>query len=280
MERSLNDEMHLSLKKFKALFSYSGWVIGITILFLGLAVIANYNIFQEFWSYGDFKTIEGCEEVDPIDTCYEFIPFSEDFEFSNEAMAYLYDRLFSTVLVLGGMIGVLGSLGIWLVIRGRRIKHKIDDLMSDYIRQSYLVNFETVTPKGETKQEKFFNIALTVFPELKEKYDQKTKKGKEYKYDVDKKLGKYVFDLILDTTEGKIGVKFFDKLTFKELEKVIKKSRKYFDDDGDRIICIAKEYEKFFEQEEFEEKIDDIHRQFNLDLILEEDLGYSIVWID
>lgn len=258
---------------------YSKLVVGVTFFVVAFSFLSQYSLYEELLAVGTFSNTENCE-TRLVTSCYNFTPFSEDFIFSYESVAYFYNSVYTTVLFLGGAIGFLGGLGLWLLIRGRKIKKKLDTIMSNYIRQAYLVNFETVMPKGKTKQQKFFNIALTVFPELKEKYDMTRKKGKKYEYDKKKKIGKYYFDLLFDTSEGKTGVMFFESLTFEELKKFIDNVKTHFDHEGDRIICVSKKYDEFFETKEFEDRLNKKNRQFNLDLILEEELGYSILWID
>ena len=47
-----------------------------------------------------------------------------------------------------------------------------------------------------------------------------------------------------------------------------------------RIIYLADEYDSFFETGDFISKMKETKRKFKLDLIKENNLGYSTIWID
>ena len=55
---------------------------------------------------------------------------------------------------------------------------------------------------------------------------------------------------------------------------------KLLGNDVRRIIYLADEYDSFFESDDFISKMKETKRKFKLDLIKEDNLGYSTIWID
>ena len=55
---------------------------------------------------------------------------------------------------------------------------------------------------------------------------------------------------------------------------------KLFGSDIMRIIYLADKYDPFFETDDFISKMKETKRKFKLDLIKEDNLGYSTIWID
>ena len=93
-------------------------------------------------------------------------------------------------------------------------------------------------------------------------------------------MGKYTLEFKIETKDGRIGVMFFDeKLTFENLKEFIKKIKDGFNAEGDRIICVAKEFDQSFNDEDLEEKMDDFDIA-HVDILEEKENGYSIMWID
>lgn len=276
IELSLNDKMHLTLGKFRTLIRYSSWVV-VLVLFLSYLVIdSQYDVFDEINKYGTIKDTDDCQ-VNEV--CYVFTPFSDDFTFTEESITMMYSRAYDVVEATVGIITISAGLGIWLVLKGRAVNNELKELKSQYIRQSYFMNFEMSVPQGNTRAAKFFNTALNVFPELKSKYEQTKKKGKKYNYEKKFKIGKYELDMMLPTTSGDIYVKFFEKLGFEDLKEAAKKVGGEFNE-NDRLICIANRFEMKFDDKNFEEKMDEIDRKFRLDLIQEDEKGYTVIWID
>ena len=127
----------------------------------------------------------------------------------------------------------------------------------------------------------------------------------------EKDVSGYKFALILDPElpafrwgppkGGKIGVMFFEKLTYEQLENFAKEVNGEFAEENDRIICIAKEFGDEFHQwgdeettelgqpktpeveqyrNELEERMGRLDIKGHIDLIKEKKSGYSIMWID
>ena len=87
-------------------------------------------------------------------------------------------------------------------------------------------------------------------------------------------------DAIVSTRKGDFVVKFFDdKVTFDNIKSLcssLSKSRtRIF-----RVLCIAKDFEENLQSNELVDLIDKIPKYFKLDLIFEEEQGYSMLWID
>ena len=251
-ELSLEDRMHLAVNSYAQLFKSSNWIFIVLVLlsFIALIEIGDIVIFLE-------------TKVDDLDP-----------KILENARLGLYSVLAIFVIILG----LLLFQSAW----GRKEKKRLSKLTSEFIRKKYILNFEIALPHGETSQERILNQALLVFPELKEAKEKSIKKGKKFKYISEKKIGDYTYDLIIKTSEGHFLVEIFDKiLTFDELKNIVKHTMKMFEKkDVFRLICVAKEFDKIFYSEELPEKMKRLKRKFKLDLVIEDEKGYSIVWID
>jgi hypothetical protein len=171
----------------------------------------------------------------------------------------------------------------------------MQDVADEYIRDSYFLNMELASPTGRNKAEKIFNLLKSVFPEVR----LLSEREPDMEFN-EKDVSGYKFALILDPElpafrwgtpkGGKIGVMFFDKLTYEELKKFAKKVSGVFDKENDRLICIAKEFGDEFTDlkaeneedysDELEERMNQLSFEGHVDLIKEEKSGYSIMWID
>ena len=172
----------------------------------------------------------------------------------------------------------------------------MQDVADEYIQDSYFLNMELANPKGRNKAEKIFNLLKSVFPEVR----LLSEREPDMKFEGTDVSG-YEFALNLDTKGGKIGVMFFDKLTYEELEIFTKEVNGEFAEENDRIICIAKEFGDEFHQwgdeettelgqpktpeaeqyrNELEERMGQLDVKGHIDLIKEKKSGYSIMWID
>jgi hypothetical protein len=117
------------------------------------------------------------------------------------------------------------------------------------------------------------NLLSNVFPEVYLK--------SEDEQILEKKFGKYTFDVYVNTKEGKFAGRFFEgKLSLETLKEFTNNAKRYFES-GDRVICIAKEFDPIFESDELKEKIgENIKGEFQLDILKEDDNEQlSIVWI-
>jgi hypothetical protein len=103
------------------------------------------------------------------------------------------------------------------------------------------------------------------------------------------KVNSYSLDLALKTTEGYFIVKDFkDKVvTLEDLKQLVKIIRGRFKDkyqrtNVGRVICVAKQYDQsFLQQESLGDLMEDkLRANFKIDLLIEEKVGYSVLWVD
>lgn len=252
---SLEDRMRLSLNKFKKLFTYTLIIVLAIFFFSGYALV----------------------EIITIDEYLRGLDF--DFpKIGDDTVFYKVENvLYGTVISMGIVVCAM----TWLALRGRKIWKELSELQKQKIRQSYFLTFETTVPKGDTPTERIFYMISKVFPEIKEAIKKAEKKPKKFQYEVDKKIKGTVYDLIQNTDEGMLLVKFMEKQTYDELINIVKKANKIAEKvKVFRLLCIGKDFENVFQDYGFVKRMDDLRRKFKLDLILEDKKGYSMVWID
>jgi hypothetical protein len=101
----------------------------------------------------------------------------------------------------------------------------------------------------------------------------------------------YSFDMVLETIDGYFIIKDFkDKVVLPEDLKQLKEvATSKFKVRGSlretfifRILCVAKEYDKRFWQQETLEQLmtEELNADFKIDLIVEEKIGFSVLRID
>ena len=183
---------------------------------------------------------------------------------------------------------------------------KLKSWNEDYFEQSYFLIFDTMIPTGNTSGEKVLSLAKLIFPELRSDYVElspdfsdhimhyfKKKFGKGEEQHISKSLnyivGSYSFDLALNTMKGYFIVKDFkDKVvTVDDLRQLVhvihgKFKDKYRREDVLRVICTANEYDQpFLQRKSLEETMTkEIKTNFKIDLLIEEKVGYSVMWVD
>jgi hypothetical protein len=196
---------------------------------------------------------------------------------------------------------------IWYIIKGRQLDRDLNVWKEDYLEQAYILVFDTIIPKGDTTGEKILNLASAVFPELRSNYippsilDRiklhfKRKLSKSKKMILSESMNykvrsDYSVDLALRIPDGYFIVKDFkDKVvSFEDLKYLTKILSHKFKDLTDlpprgvnifRVICVAKNYNESFLNRETLEKLmaKDLNASFNIDLIVEERVGYSVLW--
>ena len=280
---TLVERMHLSLNKFRAFLNQTKTIVGITLLFAGLGGLIIYDYYDAFNRYGYVET--STEPCPPFEekNCYLFVPNTDNpkllyqlIGFSNNAI-----QQFTFVVV------VVGAAQAVLVIRlflGRKLRKDLKELQSQFVRQSYFLNLEMTIPKGRTSVQKFFNLATAVFPELKQEKLKASAEGEKLYSQAEKRVKKkeYNYDLVLYTKDGKFIVKIFSEtVKFDDIEELVDSIKNNFDEEKIfRVISLAPKYDKNFESNELVDFMSKLKRKFNLDLIIEEDKGYSIIWID
>jgi hypothetical protein len=208
------------------------------------------------------------------------------------------NRMFPDFVKVGALAGVAYTsfILVWFIIKARRLNQNFDDWERDYIEQVYTLVFDTTIPKGNTTAEKILNLAMAVFPELRPDYIP-TRLRDRIKLHFKRKLDKpqhiivsesmnykvspeYSVDLGLKTQEGYFIVKDFkDKVvSFEELRYLAEilghKFRDIF-----RVICVAKAYDESFLNEISERLMtEELKANFKIDLLVEEKVGYSVLW--
>jgi hypothetical protein len=119
-----------------------------------------------------------------------------------------------------------------------------------------------------------------VFPSLKEIQRKAKKKQTKIPYKINQKINGETVDAIVGTEKGEFIVKFFDNKVsaseLKNLVNLISKSR----DRVFRVLCVAKEYDDELQSNKLVDIVDNLPKYFRLDLIIEEEHGYSMLWID
>lgn len=203
-----------------------------------------------------------------------------------------YHTSISIVLIIGVAFWIFISLGWilrWLLIN-RKLRRGLIQIRSSFVHRNYVTIFELERPKGETKIDRLCNQLSLVFPEVEEEMKKYEKRGK--KFSDGKNLSPVLqdVDFIIPTSAGLILLKIFEEtVMFEDVEKItnyvknIEKFQKFFTDDrASRLIFLGNKYDGFFESEDFIRKMQDLtkDKNFKIDLILEEELGYSTIWID
>jgi hypothetical protein len=193
---------------------------------------------------------------------------------------------------------------IFYSIRARQFYRKLRDWNEDYLEQAYILLFTTTVPKGNDAVERVLNLASQILPELSPDYLDLSPYIDDYvKSFFRKKLGRsrasissksknykvnsYTFDLVLKTPKGYFIVKVFrDKVvTPEDLKGSVEIIQSKFRDRFHRIhvlrvICVAREYDQsLLQQESLERTMKDLRAKFKIDLLIEEQVGFSVLWV-
>ncbi len=256
--------------------------ISIIIVLVGLASLSGIISMSQFYFHDEVAKYGQIQEIfiqDENITVLAFLPYSEEI-FPAEGIVSLYITQIWLMYGNGVVIGLLSFLFIWVTYRGKAHTEEFESIERQFIRQSYLVNFETSVPEGETRVEKILNEAIHVFPTLKEVQRKAKLKQTKIPYKLNQKFNGETIDGIVSTKKGDFIVKFYDKTVsesdLKNLIKILSKSRaKIF-----RVLCVAKDYDEDLQSNKLVGIMDKIPKYFKLDLIFEEEHGYSMLWID
>ncbi len=256
--------------------------ISIIIVLVGLASLSGIISMSQFYFHDEIAKHGQIEEIfiqDEDITVLAFLPYTEEI-FPAEGIVSLYITQVWLMYGNGVVIGLLSFLFIWVTYRGKAHTLEFESIEQQFIRQSYLVNFETSVPEGTTRVEKILNEAIHVFPALKEVQRKAKLKQTKIPYKLGQKFSGETIDGIVSTKKGDFIVKFYDKTVsesdLKNLVTILSKSRdKIF-----RVLCVAKDYEEDLQSNKLVGIMDKIPKYFKLDLIFEEEHGYSMLWID
>ena len=186
------------------------------------------------------------------------------------------------------LVGMIGWELVWFLTK-RKTHRELLQIHSSFIHRSYVTMFEFVRPEGETKVDKLFNHLSLVFPEVekfKKRLDKKQKKFSERGESLLYPKTETADTWDLETATGTfLLVIFKTTVKWEDVEKMIKVNsrdqnvEKLIGGNIMRIIYLADEYDSFFESDDFISKMTETKRKFKLDLIKENNLGYSTIWI-
>ncbi|MGC1134804.1 MAG: hypothetical protein WA941_18395 [Nitrososphaeraceae archaeon] len=199
---------------------------------------------------------------------------------------------------------LLSPFLIAMIIKSRRIYGELNTWNKEYLQSSYTLIFDTTIPKGNTTGEKVLNLASLIFPQLRADYIDyyytsnflkslfKRKSARAWKEKLYSSLNyrvgqEYNLDVALKTLEGYFIVKDFgDSIlsveNLKELIEIVgnKFRDKYRQLDVFRIIVVAKEYDQpFLNRESLEQMMRGELGKMDIDLVVQEQVGYTVLWI-
>lgn len=271
---SLNERLEYAIARLG--FWYRITIIMVVIGLVSLITIISASQIYFHAELGQHGHIEEIFIEDTQESVLAFIPYSEEI-FTTDGIVTLFLTQVWLMVGNGIAIGLLAFLVLWVTYRGHAHRKEFESIERQFIRQSYLVNFETSLPEGDTKVDKILNQASYVFPVLKA---LQQKKYQKMKVKLNERINGDTIDAIVPTKKGDFIVKFFDEtVSYEEIKSLCAKltksrSRIY------RVLCIAKDFEQELQTQKLVDMMDDIPKYFKLDLIFEEDQGYSMLWID
>ena len=276
-------DLSLAEKLDNAIKQLGFWYkISIIIVLVGLASLSGIISLSQFYFHDEIAKYGNIQEIfieDENITLLAFLPYSEDV-FPAEGIVALYITQVWLMYGNGIVIALLSFLFVWVTYRGKAHTQEFESIERQFIRQSYLVNFETSVPEGETRVEKILNEAIHVFPALKEIQRKAKSTQSKIPYKIDQKINGETIHGIVSTKKGDFIVKFYDESVnesdLKNLVQLLSKSRdKIF-----RVLCVAKDYDESLQSNKLVGIMDKLPKYFKLDLIFEEEHGYSMLWID
>ncbi len=279
---SENDKLSLAERLDVAIENLSVWhrvtLVMVIIGLLSLSVIismSQYYFQQEISKHGRITEIH---DEKTGDVALSFVPNGEQV-FSSESIVALYSTQIWLMASNGLVIGLLSFLFLWITYRGQAYKKELKTIENQLIRQSYLVNFETSIPEGTTRIEKILNHSSLVFPELHSLLGRDKSEGKKLPYKTNQTIGNETVDIIVATKKGDFIVKFFDDASIKAIEQfaqtLSKSNKRIF-----RVLCVAKNYDEELQSNQLSSLMQKLGLKFDMDLIFEEEQGYSMLWIN
>lgn len=212
-------------------------------------------------------------------------------------------------VAVGLVLILFGSFFAWEVQRRRS-----RSIQNEYERRQYFLILSSMEGEGETPLEKFMDLAIRVFPSLKQ-VARKHGFSKDWWLEETKKRGETKYDIAVRGKRGVIFptwflVKRFDKtVTFADIANLyVEASRKR---NILRIVVIAKVYDQSFFTDEFEGKMKELlfwstgtgvskkkldkmkkegtyedlrqervkYHSSELDLLIEHENGFSPLWL-
>ena len=191
----------------------------------------------------------------------------------------------------------------WFAVKAPHAYRKLQEWDEDYLESAYIIIFDTTIPKGNTAGEKVFNLSKLVFPELRsDLYISPLDKptfpafmkallskrniirnsiNEDTSETLNRRFDSYVIDVAHKTDVGYFTVKDFKDKTVKpedlrQLTRILKENFTHIF----RVICVAKAYdESFLNRETLDKQMSELKANFKIDLIVEEKVGFSVLWI-
>lgn len=274
-EKSLAEKLDIAIENLSIWYRVTLVMVIIGLLSLSVVIsLSQYYFQQEINKHGEMTEIMD-EKTGHVELT--FVP-NTDQVFSTDSILRLYATQTWLMASNGLVIGLLSFLFLWITYRGHAYRKDLKMIENQLIRQSYLVNFETSIPEGDSKVDKILNHSCLVFPELQSLLGGKMEK-KKLPYKTNQTVGGEPVDIVVSTKRGDFIVKFFDNVSFETLEKfsgsISKHGRPIF-----RVLCVAKNYDEKLQSPELSSLMQKMNLDFDMDLIFEEEQGYSMLWIN
>lgn len=280
-EDSVLEKMRLSLKGFQNLVRQSYTIVIFCGILAAYGVVAGFGYHDMLSNYGHAEKLPGACFPISVGKCTVFFPSSNNLKPLSEVIGFSFDLINMMMLIFSLLVGIQAIMG-FQIIRSNKMRKELKELRDELVRQSYLLNFQTTLPTGLSSMEKIMHLSCAVFPELDKEKVKELTKSQTIHYRANGIDKTYTLDPVLETNEGNFVVKFFDdSVTFEDIEELVEAISDYFKDEKVfRVISVAKTYDKIFESDELDDKMDRLKRKFNIDLIIERENGYSMIWID
>jgi hypothetical protein len=275
-EKSLAEKLDFAIENLSIWYRVTLVMVIIGLLSLSVVISLSQHYFQqEINKNGAIKEVTN-EETGEVGIV--FVPNSEQV-FLPESILKLYTTQVWLMMSNGLVIGLLSFLFVWITYRGNAYRKELKSIENQLIRQSYLVNFETSIPEGNTKEDRILNHSALVFPELQNVLKQVKPESKKLPYKLNQTIGKDTVDLSVSTKKGDFVVKFFDTVSYQTLEQfsdnLSKSGKALF-----RVLCVAKNYDENLQSQQLSSLMQKLNLDFDMDLIFEEEQGYSMLWIN
>jgi len=222
-----------------------------------------------------------------------------------DSITHMASPLIALMYTFPTTLTVLTTIfGIHYLKKRKATKQGFAKVQSSLVRRSYILNFELEESEGVSQRDKIFNHLSLVFPQVDQIKKKRIKNGytsidQPPKFFLKRwlrnnKVNRYVygeFDLSVNTSSGMFLVKIInDKvLTFDDIENTVKEIRKKMKITGlgieekgeiNRLIFLAKSFDETISKQELNEKMKNLKRYYQIDIIKEKEYGYSTIWIN
>jgi hypothetical protein len=297
---SLSERGHLNTRSVRLIITqFHGFIF---FLFIGVIILIYLFIEtdEELRKYGQVNyTIPHLNST--------FLPFDE----SNYPVGLLNYVVANQTLMFILLIYFASFLTVyfsWFYFHVSKKLKNLEQWDKDYLKQTYYLVFQTIIPSGNTIGEQMLSLAKLVFPEMREDFNvyasiperigssfmhlvQKQKSERELisqslKYTVKGhgKFKEYKLDLAFKSRLGFFIVKHFKDtiVTPSEIRELIKVIKSEFGESKVfRTILVSGSYDPIFLERTSVQNLmtRDLKTGFKIDLIVEEEKGYSVLWI-